>query len=162
MNEVDSCLLLPLCVLYEIQNQIFHTFYSTKPESSPPYSKIAIKEEEEVKPPVPPSFSNFQTNVEAPSFECQLRVLNVLNESFEIDMVSLYNGFISAKNRDKRKYYQSTFAQSEKYRVKRKWKEKMNQLKKHILFFDFLENYCVSKDEISKHHLNVIKKIKFC
>ena len=23
MNEIDSCLLLPLCVLYEIQNQIF-------------------------------------------------------------------------------------------------------------------------------------------
>ena len=23
MNEVDLCLLLPLCVLYEIQNQIF-------------------------------------------------------------------------------------------------------------------------------------------
>ena len=23
MNEVDSCLLLPLCVLYEMQNQIF-------------------------------------------------------------------------------------------------------------------------------------------
>ena len=59
---------------------------------------------------MPPSFSDFQTNVKAPSFESQLRVLNVLNESFEIDMVSLYNGFISAKNRDKRKYYQSTFA----------------------------------------------------
>ena len=29
----------------------------------------------------------------------------------------------------------------------------MNQLKKHILFFDFLENYYVSKDEVSKHHL---------
>ena len=23
MNEVDPCLLLPLCVLYEMQNQIF-------------------------------------------------------------------------------------------------------------------------------------------
>ena len=37
----------------------------------------------------------------------------------------------------------------------------MNQLKKHILFFDFLENYYVSKDEVSKHHLNVIKKSNF-
>ena len=37
-------------------------------------------------------------------------------------------------------------------------KEKMNQLKKHILFFDFLENYYVPKDEVSKNHLNVIKK----
>ena len=33
----------------------------------------------------------------------------------------------------------------------------MNQLKKHILFFDFLKNHYVSKDEVSKH-LNVIKK----
>ena len=41
-------------------------------------------------------------------------------------MVSLYNEFMLVKNRDKRKYYQSTFAQSEKDRVKRKWKEKMN------------------------------------
>ena len=60
------------------------------------------------------------------------------------------------------KYYHSTFAQSKKDRVKMKWKEQMNQLKKHILFFDFLENYYVSKDEVSQNHLNVIKKIKFC
>ena len=72
-----------------------------------------------------PSVSDFQTNVEASAFESQLRVLNVLNETFEIDMVSLYNEFISAKNSDKRKYYQSTFAQK-KDRIKRKWKEKMN------------------------------------
>ena len=37
----------------------------------------------------------------------------------------------------------------------------MNQLKKHILFFDFLENHYVPKDEISKNHLNVIKKSNF-
>ena len=37
----------------------------------------------------------------------------------------------------------------------------MNQLKKNILFFDFLENYYVPKDEVSKHHLNVIKKSNF-
>ena len=65
------------------------------------------------------------------------------------------------KNKAKRKYYQSTFAQSEKDRVKRKWKETLNQLKKHFLIFDFLENYYVSKDEVSKHHLNVIKKSNF-
>ena len=34
----------------------------------------------------------------------------------------------------------------------------MNQLKKNILFFDFLENHYVSKDEVSIQHLNVIKK----
>ena len=67
-----------------------------------------------------------------------------------------------AKNRNKRKYFQNNFAQSEKDRVKRKWLEKMNQLKKHILFLDFLENHYVSKDEVSIQHLNGIKKIKFC
>ena len=37
----------------------------------------------------------------------------------------------------------------------------MNQLKKHILFFDFLEKHYVSKDEVSKQHLKVIKKSNF-
>ena len=37
----------------------------------------------------------------------------------------------------------------------------MNQLKKHILFFDFLEKHYVSNDEISKQHLSVIKKSNF-
>ena len=37
----------------------------------------------------------------------------------------------------------------------------MNQLKKHILFFDFLEKHYVSKDEVSKQYLNVIKKSNF-
>ena len=37
----------------------------------------------------------------------------------------------------------------------------MNQLKKHILFFDFLENHYVSNDEVSKQHLSVIKESNF-
>ena len=37
----------------------------------------------------------------------------------------------------------------------------MNQFKKHILFFDFLENHYVSNDEVSKQHLIVIKKSNF-
>ena len=37
----------------------------------------------------------------------------------------------------------------------------MNQLKKNILFFDFLENHYVLKDEVSKQHLNVMKKSNF-
>ena len=77
--------------------QVSTAFYSTKPEPSSPYSRTAIEEEEEVKPPMPTSFSNFQTNVEALGFESQLRVLNVLNERFEIDMVSLYNEFFYPK-----------------------------------------------------------------
>ena len=65
------------------------------------------------------------------------------------------------KNRTKRKYFQDNFAQFEKDRVKKKWLEKMNQLKKHILFFNFLENHYVSNDEVSKQHLSVIKKTNF-
>ena len=104
-----------------------------------------------------PSVSDFPP-IEIPDYQKQLRVLNVLDENFEIVMVSLYNEFMLAKNINKIKYFQNTFAQSEKDRVKRKLLEKMNQLKKHILFFDFLENYYVPKDEVSKNHVNVIKK----
>ena len=43
-----------------------------------------------------PSFSDFQT-IATPIFKSQLKVLNVLNENFETDMVTLYNEFISAK-----------------------------------------------------------------
>ena len=90
-----------------------------------------------------------------------MRVLTVLGENFDIDMVSLYNEFMIPKNWNKRKYFQNNFAQSEKNCVKRKWLKKMNQLKKNILFFDFLENHYVLKDEVSKQHLNVMKKSNF-
>ena len=62
-------------------------------------------------------------------YDKQLRVLTVLNENFEIDLVPLYDEFMLPKNRTKRKYFQNNFAQSEKNRVKSKWLEKMNQLK---------------------------------
>ena len=80
-------------------------------------------------------------------------------------MVAWFNEFKSSKNKEKRKSYHATFDQKEKYRVKRKWKEKMHQLQKHILFFDFIENYYVPK-KISKNSLNMeknqvlLKKIK--
>ena len=90
-----------------------------------------------------------------------MRVLTVLNENFEVNLIPLYDEFMLSKNKTKRKYFQDNFAQSEKNRVKRKWLEKMNQLKKHILFFDFLENHFVSNDEVSQQHLNVIKKSNF-
>ena len=88
---------LKLKGVWSNNSQVSAAFYSTKLESSTPYSRTAIEEEEEVKPPMPTSFSNFQTNVEALGFESQLRVLNVLNERFEIDMVSLYNEFFYPK-----------------------------------------------------------------
>ena len=73
---------------------------------------------------------HFQT----PIIHIQLRVLN---KSYIIDMVALFDEFKSAKNKEKRKSYHATFDQKEKDRAKRKWKEKMHELKKHILFFLF-------------------------
>ena len=136
------------------KSQISFVYYSTKLEASSPYSRTANEEEDETKSVCP---SNFDfPPIENPVYEKQLRVLNVLNDDFEIDLVSLYNEFMLAKNRNKRKYFQNNFAQFEKNRVKRKWLEKMNQLKK--LFFFFLENHYVPNDEVSKQHLSVIKK----
>ena len=136
------------------KSQVSTVFYSTKPKTSFPYGRTANEEEEDTRS-ICPSDSDFPP-IENPIYQNQLRVLKFLNESFEMEMVSLFKELMLAKNRDKRKYYQSTFTQSEKDRVKRKQKEKMHQLEKHILFFYFLENYYVSKDEVSKHHLNVI------
>ena len=90
-----------------------------------------------------------------------MRVLTVLKENFEVDLVPLYDEFMLSKNRIKRKYFQDNFAQSEKNRVKSKWLEKMNQLKKNILLFYFLKNHYVSNDDVSKQHMSVIKKSNF-
>ena len=121
------------------KSQISSVYYSTKPEISSPYSRIANEEEDDTKS-VCPSDSDFPP-IENPVYQNQLRVLTILDESLEAVLVSLYDEFMLAKNRNKRKYFQNNFAQSEKDHLKRKWLEKMNQLKKHILFFDFLENH---------------------
>ena len=142
------------------KSQISFVYYSTKLEASSPYSRTSNEEEDDSKSICP--FDYDFPPIETPDYQKQLRVLTVLDENFEIDMVSLYNEFMLPKNRNKRKYFQNNFAQSKKNRVKRKWLEKMNQLKKHIFFFfDFLENHYVLKDEVSKQHLNVIKKSNF-
>ena len=75
-------------------------------------------------------------------------------------MVSLFDEFKYAKNKEKRKTYHAIFEQKEKDCFKRKWKEKMHELQKHILFFDFVENYNVSKN-ISKNSLNMVIKSNF-
>ena len=68
---------------------LLHLFYSTKAEPSSPYSRTTIEEEEENRSArsVSPSTSNFPP-IETPVFQSQLRVLNVLNNNFEIDMVA--------------------------------------------------------------------------
>ena len=74
--------------------QVNTAFYSTKAEPFSTYDRTTIEEEETRF--VSPSAFDFQ-NVETPVFQSQLRVLNVLNKNFEIDMVALFNEFISAK-----------------------------------------------------------------
>ena len=115
------------------KSQISFVYYSTKPEASFPYSRTSNEEEDDSKSICP--FDYDFPPIETPDYQKQLRVLTVLDENFEIDMVSLYKEFMLPKNRNKRKYFQNNFAQSKKNRVKRKWLEKMNQLKKHIFFF---------------------------
>ena len=92
------------------KSQISSVYYSTKHEASSPYSKTTNEEEDDTKSICPSDFDFLP--IENPVFQNQLRVLNILDESFEIDMVSLYNEFMLAKNRNKRKYFQNNFAQS--------------------------------------------------
>ena len=42
----------------------------------------------------------------------QLRVLTISNETFEVDLVPLYDEFMLSKNQIKRKYFQNNIAQS--------------------------------------------------
>ena len=69
------------------KSQISSVYYSTKPEASSPYSRNA-KEEEDDSKSICPSDSDFPP-IETPDYQKQLRVLTVLDEKFEIDMVSL-------------------------------------------------------------------------
>ena len=99
------------------KSQISTPFYSTKAESSSSYGRNASEEEDDTKF-VCPSDSDFPP-IENPVYQNQLKVLTILDESFEVDLVSLYNEFMLAKNRNKRKYFQNNFTLSEKDRVKK-------------------------------------------
>ena len=113
-------------------------YFNCYPEASSPYSKTASKEKDDGK-----SVDSDLSPIDNSDYVKQLRVLTILNEDFKVDLIPLYDEFMLSKNQTKRKYFQDNFAQSEKDCVKRKWLEKINQLKKHILFFDFLENHYV-------------------
>ena len=58
-------------------------YYSTKPETSSPYSKPASEEEDDGKS-VCPSDSDFPP-IDNTDYVKQLRVLTVLNENFEVN-----------------------------------------------------------------------------
>ena len=138
-------------------SQVSTPFYSTKAESTSPYGRTANEEEEDTRS-VCPSDSDFPP-IENPVYQNQLRVLNVLDESFEIDMVPCIMNLCFLKIGIKENTTKVTLLSLKKTVLK--GNGKMNQLKKHILFFDFLESHYVSKDEVSKQHLNVIKKSNF-
>ena len=118
-------------------DKVSNVYYSTKQETSSPYSKPASEEEDDGKSVCPsacPSNGDFPP-IDAFGYIKQLRVLTVLNEDFKVDMVPLYDEFILSKNRIKRKYFQDNFAQSEKNRVKSKWLEKNESIEKTYFVF---------------------------
>ena len=105
------------------KSQVSSVYYSTKPETSSPFTRTANEDEEDSVSVTPSDFDSPPIE-NPPVYQNQLRVLTILDELFEVDLVSLYDEFMLAKNRTKRKYFQNNFAQSEKDRVKRKngWK----------------------------------------
>ena len=78
------------------KSQISSVYHSIKPEASSPYSRTANEEEDDSKF-VCPSDYDFPP-IETPDYVKELRVLTVLGENFDIDMVSLYNEFMIPKN----------------------------------------------------------------
>ena len=89
-------------------DKVSSVYYSTKPETSSPYSKPASEEEDDSKS-VCPSDSNFPP-IDNSDLVKQLRVLTLLNEDFKVDLIPLYDEFMFSKNRTKRKYFQDNFA----------------------------------------------------
>ena len=71
------------------KSQINFVFYYAKLEPSSPYDRTTNEEEEDTRS-VSLSISDFPP-IENPVYQNQLRVLNVLDENFEIDTISLYN-----------------------------------------------------------------------
>ena len=77
--------------------------YSNYPKASSPYSRTANEEEDDCKSVCLPN-SNFPP-IDNSDYVKQLRVLTVLNESFEVDLVPLYDEFMLSD--DTRKNYNS-------------------------------------------------------
>ena len=82
-------------------SQVSTPFYSTKAESSSPYGNVAVNDEEDFVSVTPSDF-NSPPIENPPIYQNQLRVLTILDESFEVDSVSLDDEFMHAKNRTKR------------------------------------------------------------
>ena len=77
-------------------DKVSTVYYSTKPETSSPYSTPASEEEDDGKF-VCPSDGDFPP-IDDSDYIKQLRVLTVLNENFEVDLIPLYDEFMLSKN----------------------------------------------------------------
>ena len=73
-------------------DKVSTVYYSTKPETSSPYSKPACEEEDDSKS-VCLSDSDFPP-IDNSDYVKQLRVLTVLNENFKVDLTPLYDEFM--------------------------------------------------------------------
>ena len=89
-------------------DKVSTVYYSTKPKTPSPYSKLASEEEDDSKS-VCPSDYDFPP-IDNSDLVKQLRVLIVLNENFKVDLTPLYDEFMLLKNRTKIKYFQDNFA----------------------------------------------------
>ena len=74
-------------------------------------------------------------------------------------MVALFNEFKFAKNKDKRKTYQTTFDQKEKDHVKRKWKERIAY--KNTFYF-LISLKIAMFPRIFQKIIEYGKEVKFC
>ena len=77
-------------------DKVSSIYYSNKQEASSPYSKPASEEEDDGKsvcPSVCPSDGDFPP-IDDSDYIKQLRVLTVLNENFEVNLIPLYDEFL--------------------------------------------------------------------
>ena len=127
--------------------QVNTAFYSTKAEPFSTYDRTTIEEEETRS--VSPSAFDFQ-NVETPVFQSQLRVLNVLNKNFEIDMVALFNEFISAKIEIKENTTKVLLLRLKKIVLKENGKKKRINCENTFFFSIFLRTIMFQKMKSQK------------
>ena len=82
--------------------------------------------------------------------------LNVIRKPFEINWEMLNSEFDSEKNTSKREKHRKTYNKKDKKLIYNKWKSVMQDLRRNIHFFDFMDKYYPKLKE-----LNVISTSKW-
>jgi hypothetical protein len=126
-------------------SQVSSAFYTTK--QTPPLTQV-----DDEGGSLSPSASDFNAPLPTPH---QCVVIHAPSKIFflQIDWPALQNDFSSKKNQALMCAYHAKFSESERSLIKTQWTEKMIELQKHILFFNFLQKYCSPTNA-----LNVVKK----